>query len=101
MGQGRQSEGMKRQLRMALGQPLFIFFFLAYLACLVSFAVLIISFSLYFQFPCLGIHGETFGTAGRRDFRTSSLWVKSGERERGISFLGVATAHQPQCLPYT
>lgn len=90
LGQGRQSEEIKRQLlMMAPGQPLSFSPFLAYLAALLSFAVWIISFSLYFQFPCLGIHHETFGILGRRNFRNSRLWIKLGEREKRLNHFWV------------
>lgn len=85
---------------MALSSLSFSSFFLLIVAFLVCFTVLIISFSLYFQFPCLGIHHETFGTLGRRDFRTSSLWIKSGETEKRDIISGCGRC-PPQCLPYT
>lgn len=85
-GQGRQSEEMKRHDDGSWSAPFLFSSFLAYLAALVSFAGWIISFSPYFQCPCLGIHHETLGTLGRRTFRTSSLWIKSGERKEACHF---------------
>lgn len=92
------------QLMMTLSQSPFVFSsFLTFqiiVAYLVCFTVLIISFSLYFQFLCLGIDHETLGTLGRREFRTISLWIKLGERGRRDIISGCGQC-PPQCFPYT